>query len=369
MHEQQRERAHDLLRARRIEYALFASPASITWLTGFAPPIQQGPPAFAGGPPLVWYAGGEWSLIVFDGHAELAASESCLPVHSYQGYTIEEPIQSPRNLAQKLREVAGNAQHIGVEIEALPFFLRESLRPDATIEPIDGALAPLRMIKTTDELVKLRASFALADVGQAAAQAAVRPGHSELDVWSAMQTAVFRAAERRVPMGNDCTIGRRAHIGGWPLNERIVRGDSFVVDLSTRLYGYWSDSCATYYAGTPSPKQVALHKTVAEALDLAISLVRPGAVAGEIDRQVRDFMRASGYPLYAHHTGHGVGVTQHEEPRIVPYNKLQLEPGMVLMLEPGVYLPDETGIRLEHALLVTSTGAEVLTKHSTSIDS
>ena len=40
---------------------------------------------------------------------------------------------------------------------------------------------------------------------------------------------------------------------------------------------------------------------------------------------------------------------------------------MVVMVEPAVYFPDETAIRLEHALLVTSTGAEVLTKHSTQL--
>jgi Xaa-Pro aminopeptidase len=36
---------------------------------------------------------------------------------------------------------------------------------------------------------------------------------------------------------------------------------------------------------------------------------------------------------------------------------------MVIMLEPGIYFPDETAIRLEHAMLVTDSGVEVLTKH------
>jgi Xaa-Pro dipeptidase len=365
MHKQQRQRAQDLLRARGIDYALFASPASVTWLTGFAPPIQLGPHPFAGGPPLVWYAGGEWTLIVLDGHAQAAADESCMEVVSYLGYTIDAPIDGQRHLANTLRKLAATADRIGVEEHALPLFLRAALPESATLLPLDGALAPLRMVKTTGELNKLRASFALTDAGQAAARAAVRPGQTELDVWAALQTAIIKAAGRRVPVGNDCTIGRRAHSGGWPLDVTILPGDSFVVDLSTQLYGYWSDSCATYYAGAPSQRQAALHQTVAEALDLAISLVRPGTLASQIDKQVRAFIAATGYPVYSHHTGHGVGVAMHEEPRIVPYNDIQLEPGMVVMVEPAVYFPDETAIRLEHALLVTSTGAEVLTKHST----
>jgi Xaa-Pro aminopeptidase len=364
MHEEQRQRAHDLLRSRGIERALFASPASVTWLTGFAAPIQTGPNPFAGGPPLVWYAGGEWTLLVLDGQAEAAAASGCAVV-GYLGYTIEAPIDGHGHLLAALRQVVGTsgAGQVGVEQQTLPLFLQAALPARAQLAPIDGALAPLRAIKTAEELGKLRANFALTDAGLAAAREAVRPGRGELDVWAALETAILKAAGRRVPIGNDCTVGRRAHTGGWPLDVAIEPGDSFVVDLSTQLHGYWSDSCATYYAGEPSARQAALHQTIGEALELAISLVRPGAVASAIDRQVRAFVAAAGYPVYFHHTGHGVGVTGHEEPRIVPYNDARLEPGMVIMLEPGVYFPGETAIRLEHAVLVTRGGAEVLTKH------
>jgi Xaa-Pro dipeptidase len=367
MHQQQRDRAHAVLRAQQIEYALFASGPSVTWLTGFATQISQQPHPFAGAPALVWYAAGEWSLIVFDGTAELAAADSGLPVISYQGYTIDEPINPHRHLLEVIRNLSKGIKHIGIEEHVLPLYLRSALPNNVDIRPIDGILNSLRMVKTSDELVKLRASFALNAVGHEAARAAIKPGMSELDVWAAIESAIVKEAGTRVPLGNDCTIGRRAHQGGWPQNERILPGDSFVLDLSTRLYGYWSDSCATYYAGTPSRRQVALHETIAEALDLAISLVRPGAIACEIDRQVREFVAKAGYPVYGHHTGHGVGTSQHEEPRIVPYNTIALEPNMIVMVEPGVYFPGDTGIRLEHALLVTNTGAEILTKHPTSL--
>ena len=368
MHDEQRQRAHDLLKARGIERAVFASPASVTWLTGFTPPLQTGPNPFAGGPPLVWYAGGEWTLIVLDGQAEAALTSGCHVV-SYLGYTIEEPIDGSGHFMAALRKVAGapGPSRIGVEERALLLFLRAALPNAATPIPIDGILTPLRVIKTAEELAKLRATFALTDVGQAAARKAVRPGKTEIDVWSATHTAIQKAAGRRVPLGNDCTVGRRAHSGGWPLEVEIQPGDSFVVDLSTQLHGYWSDSCATYYAGEPSERQVAMHRTVTEALELAISLVRPGVVASTIDRQLRIFMAAAGYPVYFHHTGHGIGVTQHEEPRIVPYNTMQLEPGMVIMLEPGIYFPDETAIRLEDAVLVTESGSEILTRHDKSL--
>jgi Xaa-Pro aminopeptidase len=44
-----------------------------------------------------------------------------------------------------------------------------------------------------------------------------------------------------------------------------------------------------------------------------------------------------------------------------------LAAGMVLMLEPGIYFPNETAVRLEHAVLVTDSGAEILTTHDISL--
>lgn len=117
----------------------------------------------------------------------------------------------------------------------------------------------------------------------------------------------------------------------------------------------------TYYADGPTPQQVKTHRFIQSALDYAISLVKPGAVARDTDAAVRAFVAGGGYPVYGHHTGHSVGVGPHEEPRIAPYDTTVLQPGMVILLEPGAYWPGDTGCRLEDALLVTADGCEILT--------
>lgn len=377
MHEQQRQRAGELLHEKGIDAALFASPASVTWLTGFAPPIQTGPHPFAAAPPLVWWDGERFTLIVVDGLAGAAASFAAEPdgdVLAYRGYTIEAPIDSATHLSAALRNlwegrsVTRTFRRIGLESWAAPAALRDALSdgPFAAVQwiPIDGWLAPLRMVKTEEEVQKLRENFRLTDIGHAAARNAVRAGAREIDVWLAARQAVEAAAGCRVPMGNDCVVGYRAeNIGGWPLDHALRPGDSIIVDLSTIRYGYWSDSCATYVAGAPTPRQQAIHEVVGEALAFGASLLRPGAVAGEIDRQLRRFIADAGYPVYPHHSGHGVGVTGHEAPRIVPYSQEILAPGMVILLEPGIYFPGETGVRLEDAFLITEEGAIQLTTH------
>jgi Xaa-Pro dipeptidase len=377
MHQEQRQHAHTYLKAKGIERALFANPSTVKWLTGFAPPVQVGANFFAGGPPLVWYEAGHFTLLVVDAYATDTAAfdrQGDGAVITYPGYTIEQPLAGADHLTLALRQAVGKsgAGKIGVEERDVPaYFLaivREVLSGGAEVISVDGWLEPLRRVKTAEELTKLRENFALTDIGHAAARQAMAAGKREIDVWTEIHSAIQQAAGRRVPLGNDCVVGyRENNIGGWPLEYEIRPHDSLIVDLSTILHGYWSDSCATYYAGEPTSQQIAMHRTAAEALELGISLIKPGAVAKEIDQKLRRFMAAAGYPVYPHHTGHGIGVIGHEAPRLVPYNDETLQEGMVIMLEPGIYLPGETSVRLEDAVLVTADGAEVLTRHDKSL--
>jgi len=61
-----------------------------------------------------------------------------------------------------------------------------------------------------------------------------------------------------------------------------------------------------------------------------------------------------------HRTGHGIGVSVHEEPYISPGNALPLREGMVFSIEPGIYFPDAWGARIEDIVAVTADGCERL---------
>jgi Xaa-Pro dipeptidase len=371
MHSQQRAQTRALFQQHGIDQAVFAKPHTITWLTGFAPPVQVGPNLFTASYPVVWYDDGLFTLVVVDAYGDLAAPFDAEPdgrVVTYPGYRIDAPIASAQGLLEVFTPLAdvAHAARIGIEREYVSHLLAAEF-DRAKVAVIDGWLEPLRMVKTDEEIAKLRRSFALTDIAHAAARAAAVPGTREIDVWNAVHTAIQAAAGQRVPVGNDCVVGtRQANIGGWPEDRVLSPGGSLIVDISVVLGGYWSDSCATYYAGERSPQQSSMHQAVANALDLALSLLRPGAVARDIDQQVRHSIAAAGYAVYPHHTGHGLGVSGHEGPRITPYNDEVLQAGMVIAVEPGTYIPGETGVRLEHAALITSDGAELLTQHDVS---
>ncbi len=372
---EQRQRAMKRLEADGIEQAIFANPLSVRWLTGLDVPGGS-----AENPALLWYDRGDFTLLVESSFAAQAASfgaQKGCAVRDYLGYTIQQPIDRPRFLAKALAEVADSSLEetdvIGVETQSLSMHLwwavRHLLPGGYDLTPIDGWLEPLRALKTAEEIATIREGFRLTDIGHSAGRNAVQAGAREIDVWTAVQSAVEQAAGKRMTLGNDCIVGHRPtnNIGGPPGDIVIRPDDSFILDLSVIHNGYWTDSCATYYAGEPTAQQVTLHKFVEEALAYAISLVKPGAVAKEIDHKVRDFMARGGYKVYPHHTGHGIGLTGHEAARIVPYNEEIIQPGMVLMLEPGIYFPGVTSVRLEDGMLVTETGVEVLSGHDKSL--
>ena len=371
----QRQRAMKRLQAGGIEQALFASPLSVRWLTGL-----DVPGGAVENPALLWYDQGNFTLLVENSFAAQSASfgaqQGCA-VRDYLGYTIQQPIDRPRFLAKALADVADSSLEetdvIGVETQSLSMHLwwavRHLLPGGYDLTPIDGWLEPLRAVKTAEEIATIREGFRLTDIGHVAGRQAVQAGAREIDVWTAVQSAVEQAAGQRMQLGNDCIVGHRPtnNIGGPPGDIAIRPDDSFILDLSVIHRGYWTDSCATYYAGEPTAQQVTLHNFVEEALAYAISLVKPGAVAKEIDQKVRDFMARGGYKVYPHHTGHGIGLTGHEAARIAPSNDEVLEAGLVIRLERAISFPGVTSVRLEDGLLVTETGVEILSGHDKSL--
>ena len=126
-----------------------------------------------------------------------------------------------------------------------------------------------------------------------------------------------------------------------------------------RLAGYWGDSCATVAVDDVPGEVRSAHARCSEALDRGLAALAPGMVAGDLDALVRAGLD------YPHHTGHGVGVSAHEEPRIVPGGETVLAPGMIVALEPGTY-PGPWGMRVERLALVTDTGCEILSQHDIS---
>ena len=363
----------DRLRGRLAEaghsHAVLSHPETLAVLGCFESPTEDWPVSnpFVAVSALLYLHPGGAVLIVADFHAgDVLASPA--RVVTYRSYDFEhrpDPAGELRAaLLAALADAGHDAEAIGVEARHLPHAVSDWLR-GAGRSPVacDDVVAAAGRAGDDTNLEAIRRACVLADVVQQAVKDHAAPGLSEAEVAGLAAAAMFRRAGRRVPAILTVTTGAEATAtgGGVATARKIEAGDLVLTDTSPWVDGGWSDTANAVFVGSPDAVTRKRFDAVRRALHDGISLCRPGVVAKDIDRQVREMLAEHG-PTYNHHTGHRIGAAWSEEPRITPYCDERLEEGMVLALEPAIYLPGWGGIRLEHVFRIGADGNEILTK-------
>jgi len=360
------ERLKNLGKTKNIDAFLLTSPSTIKCLSGYFYNFEIGPSPFQILPSALVFVPEEIAVLIIADNESLATPVKGIGIllKPYSSYVHEKPLDYTNQFIIKLQEVLIQNKitdvRIGIEGNSLPYVVAQFLRlnyPNIKLIDVSEGIIKIKTIKDIDETDNIRQAAKLCDIGQAAVMKHARPGISELELFNLVRLEIEASVGTRVPLMADLVSGAgTASGGGIPSNRVIQNGDPVLCDLTPCLNGYWGDSCNTFVVGQSSSVQRKSFALVKEALNIAINSIQPGVKAMEIDRLMRRHI--GNFP---HHGGHGVGTLYHEEPRIVSYNNMILEPDMVIALEPGIY-EKEYGIRLEHLVLVTETGCELLTK-------
>jgi Xaa-Pro aminopeptidase len=220
-------------------------------------------------------------------------------------------------------------------------------------------LRRLRMIKDAAEIDALRKAGAAIDRVHARVPEFLVPGRTEADVAADIARAIVDEGHSEVAF---IIVGSGPN-GADPHHEcsdRVLQdGDVVVVDIGGPYDpGYNSDSTRTYSIGTPEPEVARRYSVLQEAQRAAVAAVRPGVTAEQVDAAARDVLAAAGLAeAFVHRTGHGIGLSVHEEPYIVAGNDIPLQEGMAFSVEPGIYFPGQWGARIEDIVVVTADGA------------
>jgi Xaa-Pro aminopeptidase len=361
-------RLSNTLREEGIEHALLSSFISLRYFTGYQATVELEPspmtPVLGA---LLWIHGEQPTLYLADMESG-EGIDSSVRRESFSSYIIEKPMFAVQDLSAKLvaRLKALSASKVAVEFEEIPAALLDALRsacPHLEFCAIKDDLSTFRMVKDAEEIETMRAALALCDLGQKIAKQHAVAGRTEIEIFTALRQAMELREGGRVPIIADVVSGpRTALAGGPPSGRKFEAGELLIVDLVPRHHGYWGDSCNTCCAGEPRKEYREAFEGLAAVLADAVAKVRPGLRACDLDKLVRTGVGKLG-GSYPHHTGHGLGISWHEEPRIVPYNTIPLEPNMIIALEPGMYFEGKWGMRLEYVLRVTESGAELLSKY------
>ena len=375
--ETESERLAEALREHGADGALLASFEDVCYATGFEvpPPIDAGA-AFAYGPTL--------ALVTADGRTTLLAPSAYAARAEEQSRADEtvlvptfghfERVDAEREFLAAVRAALGtvDGSALAADLRTLPAVLTDVLAGRRVIDarPI---LRRARLVKTPHEIGLLRAAAAAADAGQEALLALAQPGTNELEVMGEVITRVERHAGQPVPWAGELVTGPRTGVvryPGGPVDRELEPGDTALMDLSLRLNGYWADCCNTLVVGAePSDEQLLYFRAARAAFDAAVAARRPGTPARAVHAAAEAAFREHGFEP-AHYTGHQLGTTVNEDPRLVPYDDTEVEANMVFDVEPGAYGGSEagTGARTEKIVLGGEGGAEVLSRFRWGMD-
>ncbi len=231
-------------------------------------------------------------------------------------------------------------------------------RVDARLELATPVLREGRMIKDADEVAELRRAGDAIDAVHRRVADWLRAGRTEREVAADIAEAIRAEGHETVEfviVGSGLNGADPHH----EVSDRVIEdGDVVVVDIGGAVpSGYNSDSTRTYVVGSPTAEQAERIAVLVRAQQAAVDAVRPGVTAHEVDAAARQVLADAGLgEAFLHRTGHGIGVSVHEEPYIAPGNDLPLREGMAFSIEPGIYFPGEWGARIEDIVVVTSDG-------------
>ena len=244
-------------------------------------------------------------------------------------------------------------------------------------------------VKDAETVEKMRIAGRIAAQAMGAAAEAIAPGVTTdeldriahefmLDHGAYPSTLGYRHFPKSV-----CTSVNEVICHGIPDDRRLEDGDIVNIDITAFIGGVHGDTDATYLCGNVDDESRLLVERTREAMMRGIKAAVPGREINVIGRVIESYAKRFGYGVVRDFTGHGIGTAFHSG-LVIPhydaapqYNTV-IEPGMTFTIEPMLNLgTDEWDMwddgwtvvtkdrrrsaQFEHTILITDTGAEILT--------
>jgi Xaa-Pro aminopeptidase len=350
------ERLHDWMSEEQLDCTVVFGSDNVNHLCGYW--------RYFGGPSaLVIDRDGERTLVVMRDEVPIAGALSDADrVLGYgeRGFGINlDPFTDLVAVVAAVPAVAA-ARSLGVSSE-LPIVERLlAAAVTGSIVGADVALRRIRLIKDWDELMKINAGYELCWLGQKAVASGAVPGVSEIELFTAAQSAAQIASGGPIEFVCDLLSGPNAaevccpiHVAG---TRTVDAGDPVIADVVVRTAGYWGDTAETHVVGTNAEVD-AVRAALLDILEQARTELVPSGTGAEVFANMQARVVGS-FPdgELPHHGGHALGLTSFEDPHLIPSDTTPFESWMVLAVEPGVYFPGRSGARVENIFVVTPEG-------------
>ncbi len=248
-----------------------------------------------------------------------------------------------------------------------------------------------RTVRTPEELVRMRHACTAAARILRKAGAFVKPGLTTDEIDAYVHELTIQEGGYPSPLNyrgypkSVCTSVNEVICHGIPDDRKLVDGDIVNLDVTIFLEGMHGDTNATFFVGEVDEESKQLVRVTHECLMQGIAAVKPGRPINDIGREIERHAEQFGYGVVRAYCGHGISETFHAPLQIPHYydprSNTKMEVGMTFTIEPMIALgtweestwDDEwTAVtkdlkrtaQFEHTVLVTETGAEILTQES-----
>ncbi len=366
-------------RAGATGYVLFGADY-IQYFTGFSFLSNERPVVYAES------VAGESTIFVPEFEVERTRDESAFErIDAYPEYPgLEHPM---RIFARVLADV-GIEGAIAADQDGYPGILGYEGPPlsevsGADVKPLAGAIESMMRRKSENELELIRESARWCAHAHRLLQEYTRPGvtEAEASLRAGQETTLAMLAAHGEVGGLSSSAGAsagyRGQIGTRSAWAHAVAhaiefrpGDMLVTETSAPIWGYNAELERGMVIGPPTDEQRRLFGHVVTAQEIAFAAIRPGATCADVDGAVmRYFEENDLLPYWRQHTGHGIGLRNHEAPFLDLGDHTVLEPGMVFTVEPGLYDSELGGFRHSDTVVVTEHGMQTLTDYPRDIES
>ena len=258
----------------------------------------------------------------------------------------------------------------GMTMRVTEYLTLRDIDPTLNVTPVERGLIGIRARKNPDEVEMMRRAVQISEAALERLLGWVQPGMTERQIAARLVDEQTALGAEGLPFEALVQTGPNSANPHGTLSDRKLGADEFLlIDYGCTVGGYPSDITRTFCLGTPSAEMQKIYDTVLAANEAGRKAVAPGVPMSAIDRAAREVIEAAGYgPYFTHRTGHGLGLDTHEPiPQIAANVDDALEPGMAFTIEPGIYIPGLGGVRIEDNVVVTDTGADVLTSFRRSL--
>jgi Xaa-Pro aminopeptidase len=278
-------------------------------------------------------------------------------------------VGNAKRIADLLREYGLAGDPVGVDVVEIPV-LRALEGQDLQIVNGQELMQQARRIKTIDEIALLNHSAGMVDAAYDELYRSLRVGIKENDTVALVNKVLYELGSEEVEAVNAIS-GERCSPHPHVFSDRMMRpGDAAYFDIIHSFNGYRTCYYRTLNIGSSTAAQRDAYDKAREAIDQAISVVRPGASSADVARALPsagDLGYSSEEEAFGLQYCHGIGLSVWEQPLISRYHSLEhpvpIEQGMVFALE--TYWPTKDGssaARIEEEVVVTADGAQVITR-------